>query len=186
MFRKMLHKSWGLARVDCYTPCNTIPELWFLSPLDPCLYVVFITFLFSILTLTLNSVLGTPYAQPCPTFPIPCPLPIYPDQEFHNPSSDLLIPLLCSWPCTVPSRYKSEPPMYSSTGSNKFMKNVGFVGSTWKSNLSLSMFYTMILKCFRVPRPVGTGSRNNPIPGVYGRVAFIISKCCGDNDLMYA
>ena len=83
---------------------------------DPCF--VSVTFLFSILTLTLDSVLGTLYARPCPTLPVPCPLSIYPDQGFCNPLSDLLIPPLCSQPCIVPSSYKSKPPMYSRPSLN--------------------------------------------------------------------
>ena len=71
------------------------------------------------------------------------------------------------------------------TGFNKFMKNIGFVRSIWKLKVSLSRSYTMILKCLWVPRPVGTRSRNNPIPGVYRRVAFVTSKCCGDDDSIY-
>ena len=49
----------------CYTPCNTAPELQSLLPLDlssfqdP--YCISITFLSSILTTNLNSILRTPY-----------------------------------------------------------------------------------------------------------------------------
>ena len=39
---------------------------------------------------------------------------------------------------------------------NKFMEGAGFVGSIWKLKVSLNSFYTVIPKCFRVPRPVGT------------------------------
>ena len=111
-----------ITMADCYTPCNTDWNSNSYSPLthvhfqDSCF--ISITFLFSILTLTLDSVLGTPYSHPCPTFPIPCPLPIYPDRGFCNPVLDLLIPLLHSQPCIVPSSYKSEPPMYSRPSSN--------------------------------------------------------------------
>ena len=50
---------------QCYTPCNTVPELRSLLPFDPCSFqdphLVSITSLFSILTLTLDPVLRTPY-----------------------------------------------------------------------------------------------------------------------------
>ena len=81
---------------------------------DPCF--ISNTFIFPILTLW--SVLGTPYTRPCLTFPVPCPFPVYPDRRFYNPVSDLLIPLLCSQPCTILSSYKSKPPMYSRVSLN--------------------------------------------------------------------
>ena len=81
---------------------------------DP--YFVSITFLFSILTLNLDSIFETPYTQPVP--PCSMPVPIYHGQGFCNPVSDLLIPLLCSQPCIVSSSYKSESPMYHRPSSN--------------------------------------------------------------------
>ena len=77
-----------------------------LNPVPPC--SIYISrpllcihyFLFSILTLTHDSFLGTLYAQPCRTFPIPCPFLIYPDRRSHNPVLDLLIPLGLVWGCT--------------------------------------------------------------------------------------
>ena len=47
-----------------------------------------------------------------PNPPRSMPIPGYPDRGFHNPISDLLIPLLHSRPCIVPHSYKSESPMY--------------------------------------------------------------------------
>ena len=69
--------------------CSPLTHVYFQ---DPCF--ISITFLFSILTLTLDSILGTPYAQPCLTFSILCLLPVYPDRGFYNPISDLLIPTM--------------------------------------------------------------------------------------------
>ena len=54
------------------------------------------------------------------------------------------------------------------------MEGVGFVGSVWKLRISLNSSYTMIPKCFGVPRPVGTGSGNNPVHGVYKSVASVM------------
>ena len=65
---------------------------------------------------------------------------------------------------------------YITTGSNKFMENVGFVGSIWKLKVSLSRSYTIIQNCFQVPRPVRTGSGNNPVLGMYKKVVFIIES----------
>ena len=93
--------------------CSPLTHVRFQDP-----YFIFIAFLLSILTSTLDSILGAPYAQPCPTFPVPCLFPNYPDRGFHNPILDLLIPLLHSRPCIVPSSYESKPPMYSRPSLN--------------------------------------------------------------------
>ena len=69
-------------------PCSPLSHFCFQGPC-----FISVTFLFSIITLTLDSILGTLYARPCLTFPVPCPFPIYPDQRFCNPVSDLLIPI---------------------------------------------------------------------------------------------
>ena len=65
---------------------------------------------------------------------------------------------------------------YITTGSNKFMENVGLIRSIWKLKVSLSRFYTMIPKFFGVSRPVRTGLGNNTVPRVYKKVAFIMAS----------
>ena len=60
------------------------------------------------------------------------------------------------------------------TRSNKFMESAELVGSTWKLRVSLNIPYTVISKCLRVPRPIGTWSGNNPVPGVYKGIASVM------------
>ena len=97
----------------CYTPCNTIPELRSLLPLDPCsfprplLHIHYFPILHSNFKPWFcfwNSIYLT-----LPDPPHSMPVPVYPDWGFCNPISDLLIPLLHSQPCIVPSCYKNEP-----------------------------------------------------------------------------
>ena len=78
---KSLSSNSGPPETPCSVPSfnsNTILELRSLLPLHPCLFPrpLLCIHYFSILcsNMTLDSVLGTPYARPCPTFPIPCPL----------------------------------------------------------------------------------------------------------------
>ena len=58
--------------------------------------------------------------------------------------------------------------------SNKFMEDVGVFESIWKLIVSFNSSYTIILRCLRVPRPVRTGSGNNPVPGVCRSVASVM------------
>ena len=72
-------------------PCSPLFHVHFQDT-----YFVSITSLFSILTLTLDPILRTPYARSSLTLPIPCLSLIYPDRGFRNPVLGLLIPLLHS------------------------------------------------------------------------------------------
>ena len=51
-------------------PCSPLTHVCFQDP-----YFISITFLFSILTLKLDSIFRTLYTQPCLTLPIPCRFP---------------------------------------------------------------------------------------------------------------
>ena len=99
-----------ILRATLYWNSNSLLPLNHVRFQDP--YFISITFLISILSLNLDSIFRTPYAQPSPTLPIPYLFSIYSGWGFRNPVSDLLIPLPCPQPCIVPSSYKSEPPMY--------------------------------------------------------------------------
>ena len=55
----------------CYTPCNTAPELWSPLPPDPSSFQD--PYCVSLLSSNLNSIFGTPCAQPSPTLPVLCP-----------------------------------------------------------------------------------------------------------------
>ena len=81
-------------------PCSPLTHVHFQD-----LYLISITFLFSILTSNLDSVFQNSICLILPNPPHSMPVPVYPDRGFHNPISDLLIPLLRSWPCIVPSSY---------------------------------------------------------------------------------
>ena len=71
--------------------------------------------------------------------------------------------------------------------SNKFMKNVGIVGSIWELELLLYGSYTMFPTCFQVPRPVRTVSGNSPVPRVYKSiVSAIASVTVGMAGYMYS
>ena len=81
----------------CYTLCNPIPKLRSLFPLVPFLFprpLLHIHYFpipysnFNPLIRSWNSICLT-----LPNLPVSCPFPIYPDQRFHNPILDLLIPL---------------------------------------------------------------------------------------------
>ena len=87
----------------CYTLCNTAPELQSPLPPDP----RSIHSILKPLCHFWNSICPT-----LPNSPHPMPIPGYPDQGFHNPVLDLLIPLLHLQPCIVPHSYKNESPMY--------------------------------------------------------------------------
>ena len=60
--------------------------------------------------------------------------------------------------------------------SNKFMKNLGIVGSIWELKVQFCSLYTMFPTCFQVPRPIGTGSGNVLVPGVHKSVVLVIEN----------
>ena len=59
-------------------------------------------------------------------------------------------------------------------GSNKLIKYLGIVGSIWELKVLLYSLYTMFPTCFRVPRPIGTGSGNVLVPGVHRSVVSVM------------
>ena len=74
----------------CYTLCNTTPELQSLLPPNPTLFQD--PYCISLLTSNLNSIFRTPYIQPCPTLPVPCPFlatlteaSVIPSQTYSSP-----------------------------------------------------------------------------------------------------
>ena len=94
-----------MTQVICYTPIHVSP--W------PKLILKSST-AYPALPQTLVSIFGTPHLDPAQPSPFHALIQL-PWPRLRNPISGLLFPSPCLWPCVVPHRYKSEPPMYCKT-----------------------------------------------------------------------
>ena len=65
---------------------------------------------------------------------------------------------------------------YITMWSNKFIRNLGIVGSVWELKVPLYGPYTMFLTCFRVHRSIGTGSGNILVSGIHRGIALAIEN----------